>query len=186
RGGSSSDASRRGLRPARRQPIDGIPSHPGRQLPVAGPLRRSRHPNPDRRSTAHAPSGRTDADRDRGSGAARGGRRLMQRGFARRRGNTWTAYYHVVRDGARRQHTKGGFRTKAAAEAFLNETVAKLQINDFVEPSRMTLGEYLMEYWLPIAQNSLRPATVDAYRRNIERHVMPILGEVRLQKLSAH
>ena len=53
----------------------------------------------------------------------------------------------------------------------------------YVEPSRLTVGEYLLDEWLPGAKTRLRHSTYDAYRRNINRHVIPELGRIRLQKL---
>ncbi len=63
--------------------------------------------------------------------------------------------------------------------------MAALQGGTFSEPSKLTLCEYLLDRWLPGRSPSLRPSTFDSYRRNIELHVEPALGHVRLQQLSA-
>jgi len=46
-----------------------------------------------------------------------------------------------------------------------------------------TLGTYLIRRWLPTKQLTLRPSTWDSYRRNIELHVLPVLGRVPLRHL---
>ncbi len=109
---------------------------------------------------------------------------MAQRGFIKRRGATWTAYWKVAGASGLTQQTKGGFRTRSDAAAFLNVTLSNLQAGVQTVPSRITVGEYLTERWLPAAKTWLRPSTYDAYRRNIELHILPELGSVRLQGLT--
>lgn len=108
----------------------------------------------------------------------------MQRGFARKRGNTWTAYYYVTIGGRRRQRSTGGFRTKRAALTHLNEVMSSIQRDDFVEPAKLTLAEYLLERWLPTVERTLRPSTFSSYTRVLGLHVIPTLGDVPLQSLT--
>src|SRR5258708_6234472 len=110
----------------------------------------------------------------------------MQRGFARKRGTFWTAYFYTTDARGRRQRTKSGFRTKAEAQAFLTSTMATLQKNELVETIKITFGEYLTERWLPIMERSIRPSTHDSYTRMISNHVLPRLGHVKLQALTAN
>jgi len=109
-----------------------------------------------------------------------------RRGFVKRRGTTWTAYWKVDTAKGLRQRTKGGFLTRKKAETFLNETIARLQDGGFVDPSKVTVAEFLVDSWLPSRATSLRPTTFDAYTRIVDRHVVPRLGHVRLQQLSPH
>jgi len=109
----------------------------------------------------------------------------MQRGFARKRGGTWTAYFYVNDGVKRRQRSKAGFRTKAAALGYLNETIAALQKGELVEPIKVTFGDYLLERWLSTVEHQLRPSTWDSYHRMIRLHVVPTLGAIPLQQLTA-
>lgn len=110
----------------------------------------------------------------------------MQRGFVRKRGSTWTAYFHVIgADGERKQISKGGFRTKADALKHLTTSVHAVQTAEFVERSRLTFGEYLLESWLPLVESSLRPTTFDSYKRMLNLYVIRSLGRIELQKLRA-
>jgi integrase len=110
----------------------------------------------------------------------------MQRGFARKRGTTWTAYYYVTDATGRHQRSKGGFKTKAAATAHLNTVLADLQRGTHVETSDLTLEEYLVDRWLPVVRYSIQPSTWDSYQRILTNHVLPELGRLPLQRLTVH
>jgi integrase len=109
----------------------------------------------------------------------------MQRGFVRKRGTTWTAYYYIGAKPNRRQYTKGGFQRKRDAQAFLNSVLGAMQSGDYVEPRKLTLREYLLDRWLPTQESNLRPSTFESYQRVILLHVLPVLGDVPLQSLTA-
>jgi integrase len=111
---------------------------------------------------------------------------MSQGGHIRKRGDTWTAYYFVHgASGRRRQRSKGGFHTKKEAQPFLATALAGVNAGNYIEPTRLTLGEYLIDRWLPAKRASIRPSTWDNYRRYIENHIVPALGMVLLQKLTA-
>jgi integrase len=109
------------------------------------------------------------------------------RGGTRKRGTTWTWYLGVLDPvtGRRRQLSKGGFRTKREAQAALNEAMAALRSGTYVESSRLTLGAFLTEQWLPTARAAVRPTTWTTYRIYAEAQVVPALGHVPLQALTA-
>jgi Arm DNA-binding domain/Phage integrase, N-terminal SAM-like domain len=87
--------------------------------------------------------------------------------------------------GKRRQKTKGGFRTKRECQAALNEAIAAVQGGTFVEPSKRTVGSFLLEEWLPAVQMAnLRPGTWENYRIHVRAHIVPALGLVELQRPS--
>lgn len=109
-----------------------------------------------------------------------------KRGFVKKRGSTWTAYWKVDTPHGLKQRTKGGFQTRREADAFLVDTISALRSGRFAEPSKLTVAEYLVEHWFPVRAASLRPSTHDSYRRIIERHVLPSLGHLRLQHLAGH
>lgn len=109
----------------------------------------------------------------------------MQGSFVKKRGSTWTAYYYVPDStGSRRQRTKGGFKTKEEAQRYLSRTVISVQTGDYIEPTALTLGEYLNDQWLPIVRHSIRPSTFHRYQAEIALHIMPTLGGIKIQQLS--
>jgi Arm DNA-binding domain/Phage integrase, N-terminal SAM-like domain len=109
------------------------------------------------------------------------------RGGIRKRGTTWTWYLGVLdpATGRRRQLSKGGFRTKREAQAALNEAMAALRSGAFVEPSRLTLGAFLTEQWPPTTRAAVRATTWTTYRIYAEAQILPALGHVPLQALTA-
>ena len=109
------------------------------------------------------------------------------KGGTRKRGTTWTWHLGVLdpATGRWRQLSKGGFPTKREAQAALNEAKAALRAGIFVEPSRLTLGAFLTEHWLPTARAAVRPTTWTTYRIYAEAQVIPALGHIPLQALTA-
>ncbi len=107
------------------------------------------------------------------------------RGRVWRRGSRWVAIIELGRDEARNRKRiwKGGFATKREARDWLTEQEGRLAQGTYVEPSRLTVGEYLLQ-WLEGAKARVRLSTWDSYRRNLEHHVIPGLGSIRLQQLT--
>ena len=99
-------------------------------------------------------------------------------------------YYAVVYEGTdpatgkriRRWYAAG--ETRRSAEKLLTEIVKRVHDGDYRAPDRITLGDYLTERWLPTKRAQLRRSTFDSYRRNVENHVLPRIGDVALQKLT--
>jgi integrase len=85
-------------------------------------------------------------------------------------------------DGKRRQLTKSGFPTKKEASAALAKALAAVEDRTFTAPDTITVGTYLAA-WLDGLDR--KPATLEAYRRVVERHLTPALGRGRLQMLTA-
>jgi len=60
----------------------------------------------------------------------------------RKRGHTWTAYWEA-RDpstGKRRQHSKGGFRTKKEAQCYLDTIAGKLADGSWRPDQQITVA----------------------------------------------
>lgn len=103
------------------------------------------------------------------------------------RGGTWTAYWEDGKssDGRRRQGSKGGFRTKGEALKYLAEIQSAKQQGSYVQPAKVTLGQYLTESWLPAQEQRLRRSSLSDYRDRINNYVLPTLGGIPLQDLNA-
>ncbi len=112
--------------------------------------------------------------------------RRTSRQNIRKRGNTYTYYAYVTGpDGTRQQISKGGFATQADAAAARLKLLSSVQDGRFVQPERITLRQFLVEEWLPAKQPpNLEPSTYASYERNIRLHVLPHLGNIRLQQLT--
>lgn len=99
-------------------------------------------------------------------------------------------YYAVIYEGIDAGTGKSKHRWHAAgptrrdAERLLADLVKKSHDGDYRAPDRVTLGQYLIERWLPTKQAQLRATTFESYRCNIVNHVVPGIGAVPLQRLT--
>lgn len=108
-------------------------------------------------------------------------------GYVARKGDR---YYAVIYEGLdpatgrerRRWHPAGTDRAEAQR---LATRLAAKRAGDGERHSGLTLGVYLTQQWIPAKQINLQPSTWDAYRRNIELHVVPHLGRMPLRRLRA-
>lgn len=87
-------------------------------------------------------------------------------------------------DGRRRQKWHGGFRTRREAEVARAKLINDLHEGSYVLPGRVTLAEWIRESWLPMTEARVKPSTFDSYRRNMDTHVLPVLGGKLLQQLT--
>lgn len=115
---------------------------------------------------------------------------VHKRQWKGRGGKTQVLWYAVVDvgtgdDGKRKQKWHGGFKTRREAELALSEVIQSLDRNTYVSPQRVTLAEYVSNDWLPTMETQVKKSTLDSYRRNLELHVLPVLGGTPLQQLSA-
>jgi integrase len=88
-------------------------------------------------------------------------------------------------DGRRRQKWHGGFGTRREAEAVRAKLVTDLNRGAYVMPGRTTLSEWIRGTWLPMTEPRVKPSTFYSYKRNLELHVLPTLGNKLLQQLTA-
>jgi integrase len=114
---------------------------------------------------------------------------IHKRQWKGRGGKVQTLWYAVVDVGAgdagkRKQKWHGGFKTRREAEQALTEIVQSLEKQTYVPPQRLTLTEFFRHEWLPMMRTQVKASTLDSYRRNLENHVLPVLGGVPLQQLS--
>ena len=84
-------------------------------------------------------------------------------------------------DGRRKQLKRRGFETKKAAQTALTELQAASQHGTLVAPLRVTLGQFLLDEWLPARRVTLRASTAASYEQLIRNYVMPTIGGVRVQ-----
>lgn len=108
--------------------------------------------------------------------------RVFQRAVGR--GKPWSYSVDLPRSatGKRKQRLKGGFRTKADAEAGLAKLLVEAEQGTSVDPSRTTVAEYLRG-WLADTAPSLRPSTAELYRGAVDNWIVPRIGGLRLQDL---
>ncbi len=111
---------------------------------------------------------------------------MSSRNNVAKRGSTWTYYVYIVGpDGRRRQISKGGFSTRREAESARVAAVSTIGAGMFVRPERITVGEFLVDEWLPTQRPpTLEESTYRSYARYVRLHVVPYVGAIPLQRLT--
>ena len=108
------------------------------------------------------------------------------RGHIAKKGNR---YYAVIYEGVdpatgkdrHRWHAAGD--TKKGAEKMLADLVKRVHDGDYRAPDKISLGDYMLERWLPSKRTRVKPSTAAAYEANIRLHISPYIGSIPLQKL---
>jgi integrase len=97
---------------------------------------------------------------------------------------SWVAHATWQEAGRRRQ-TKRAFRTKAEAQAALAKLLSAYQVGGFVAPNRITLAEFV-DPWLDGLENQgVKATTLHGYRRTLRAYILPSLGRMQLQAITA-
>lgn len=76
-------------------------------------------------------------------------------------------------------------KTKREVREKLNKTLTDIQEGTYIEPTSITVGEWL-DTWLKEYKINLRPETKASYEMHIRIHLKPDLGKTRLNKLTTH
>jgi integrase len=97
-------------------------------------------------------------------------------------GGTWGYRIDLgaVPGGGRNQKQVAGFRSRGEAEAALAEALAAFGGGD-----RRTVAGYLELVWLPAKEREIDRSTFDQYAWAVRRHIVPLLGPVRLAELES-
>lgn len=110
-------------------------------------------------------------------------------GHVRRRGvKSWELKFDLGADpltGKRRIRYHSFKGTKREAELELARLIAAASTGDYVDPSRITLAEFLDRWEAARAAANVGPRTLERYRELARVHVRPHLGGAQLQKLKA-
>jgi integrase len=75
--------------------------------------------------------------------------------------------------------------TKREAERLLAEWVNEINCGTVVEPATVTVGELLHSWLRTVAAYRVRATTLEDYEATIENHIIPRLGSVKAQRLTA-
>ena len=99
---------------------------------------------------------------------------------------SWYYRADVGRDattGRRREQRKGGFTTKAEADAALAKVLAAVSTGEHRHDGRQTLADFLTTWLSDRIADGLRPSSAAMYRLYVERDIVPVIGAVRLGDL---
>lgn len=115
-------------------------------------------------------------------------RRARGEGSIRQRPNgSWEARFVVgVDPGTGKDIRKSVYgKTQKEVRKKMTEAIAALDKDDYREPCKMTLGQWLdiwsREYW-----NDIKDRTCESYECQIRNHIKPCLGAIKLDSLNTH
>jgi integrase len=99
--------------------------------------------------------------------------------------DTWLVRIFMGRDaqGKRRYINKTIKGKKKDAETYLSKTVTSISTGTFVEPSILSVGDYLDKWLQTAARHRVRARTFTDYSELLDRYVRPAIGEKRLSDL---
>lgn len=110
--------------------------------------------------------------------------------MARRRGNSEGSIYQrsdgrwcaAVSIGGKRRVLYA--RTRAEAGRKLNDALRARDAGELLMSSHQTVGQFLSRWLAESARPSVRPLTYRGYEVNVRLHIVPLLGHVRLDRLT--
>lgn len=99
--------------------------------------------------------------------------------------SVWVVRVFLGRDnsGKRRYHNKTIHGNKKDAQKYLNAVLRDQDLGAFVEPTKMTVDEYL-DQWLETAAKSTSHRTATDYKDLLRRYVRPSLGKRRFSDIT--
>ena len=105
---------------------------------------------------------------------------------SKRRQDSWTIQVYLGKDGKsgkKRYYSEAVKGSKAVAERRLTEVLRELDQGVFVEPSGLTVGEFLDSWVEGECALRLRGDTLVGYRMVVRVYLKPLLGHIRLDEL---
>jgi integrase len=107
------------------------------------------------------------------------------RGHVRKRGGVWCFVIDLPRvgTGTRRQRWFSGFATRKQAQAALSTALGEIGKGSYVEPSAMSVGDFLQRWLDDYVQHNCAAKTGERYAEIVRHHVLPIIGCVKLREL---
>ena len=108
-------------------------------------------------------------------------------GHIRRRGkSSWELKWELPRDaatGKRISRSKTVRGTKKDAETELRRILYSLDRGSYVDPSKLTVGEFLVRWLVDAARPAIEASTFEFYHPIVHRRLIPALGTTRLLDL---
>jgi integrase len=109
----------------------------------------------------------------------------MTGSLKKRSEKSWSIVLYLGRDpitGKKKQSWRTVHGTKKDAERELNRLLHELDTGAYIDPSRLTVGEYL-DKWLDYAKTNVSGKTYERYEGIVRDHLKPALGAHLLTKL---
>ena len=107
--------------------------------------------------------------------------------YINKRGDGYVVRYTYTDAQGRRRDGWENYRTYKEAKQRKQQVEVEMHENTFLAPSTMTVQE-LLERWLPLqsGKHKWAPKTYEATKANIQNHIVPYLGTMRVQEVRAY
>lgn len=101
-------------------------------------------------------------------------------------GAKWYYRYDIIDPGTgkRKQKEVGGYRTKEEAEEAAIKIQAELLQGSYIEPSKITVGEYMLDFVNNTLRQQVEPNTFEQRLAFVNNHIIPHIGKIKLTDLS--
>lgn len=109
------------------------------------------------------------------------------KGTVIKRGALWAVVIDLGRDetGRRVRKWHSGYRTKKEAERARIELLSRVDQGTYVEPSKVSLGAFLAQDWLPAKRATVKETTLASYEMHVTKHIVPRIGGIPLLSVGA-
>lgn len=104
------------------------------------------------------------------------------KGTVIKRGASWSVVVDLGRDetGRRVRKWHSGYRSKREAERARVELLSRVHHGTYVEPSKVSIGTFLVDEWLPAKRSTVKETTLASYEMHVTKHIVPRIGGVPL------
>lgn len=109
--------------------------------------------------------------------------------YTNRAGNVYDVYLRYSSNGQGKSYSKKGFLKRHEAQKHETEMREKMRdpnrMDIYNYDSKQTLAHYLEGWIEEYGKANLRPNTIRGYRSNIDKHIIPHLGNIQLRNLNS-
>ena len=107
-------------------------------------------------------------------------------GHIRKRGESFQVVVELptTTSGKRRRIYKTVKGSKKQAEGVLRQLLQEIEGQSYIRPSKITVAEWIHQWLNLYIEGSRSVTTVEGYRNQIEKYIIPTLGDIFLQDLS--
>jgi integrase len=111
------------------------------------------------------------------------------KGYFRKRGVNWSFTVDVGTDpvtGKRKQISRSGFKTKKEAQVVCAELITDYEKGNIIPTNeKETVGTFIVNFLENTIKNEVSESTYRSQKGYTENHIIPFLGKIKLQKLTA-
>lgn len=108
--------------------------------------------------------------------------------ISKRKDGTWQGYVTVGYDPKAEKSKRKYFygKTKKEIQDKINDVAGKVRNGSYREPSKLSVAEWFKVWIEEYQKPSLRQTTWESYNMQIEKHILPSIGHIRLSELQTY